>query len=85
MIRNRDGVLLNSVTYYIENSGMRSNFDEGFVVGKSKEILDELSNTRRNIYGAFDDNVIIFIFVVKLLESIELIPFARKVIEQNTS
>jgi hypothetical protein len=85
MIRNRDGVLLNSVTYYIENSGMRLNFDEGFVVGKSKEILEELSNTRRNIYGAFDDNVIIFIFVVKLLESIELIPFARKVIEQNTS
>ena len=80
MIRNRDGVLLNSVTYYIDNSGIRSNFAEEFVVAKSKEILEELSNTRRNIYGPFDDNVIIFIFMIKLLESIELIPFAKKII-----
>lgn len=80
MIRNRDGVLLNSVTYYIENSGLRQNFEEGFVLAKSKEILDELSATRRNIYGPFDDNVIVFIFMIKLLETIELIPFAKRII-----
>jgi hypothetical protein len=55
------------------------------VLAKSKEILEELSNTRKNIYGPFDDNVIIFIFMIKLLETVELIPFAKQIIQQNTN
>ena len=85
MIRNRDSVLLNSIAYELDNSGARNSREEGFVLEASKQIIDNLTRIRRNIYGPFRDNVILFIYLIKLLESIELAAFVPAVIRQSVS
>lgn len=85
MIRNRDSVLLSAVAYEIDNSGVRNSREEAFVLETSKQIIDNLTKIRKKIYGPFSDNAILFIYLIKLLESIELAPFIQSIIKQNVS
>lgn len=85
MIRNRDSVLLNAIAYEIDTSGVRNSREESFVLDASKQIIDNLTRIRKNIYGPFRDNAILFIYLIKLLESIELAPFVQAIIKQSIS
>jgi hypothetical protein len=74
MIRSEDTVLMKAAQHLIRKSKVRE--ETGLSIEQIEKIaqkhLKELEHIRRSIYGEFQDNNILFMYLVTLLENIEL-------------
>jgi hypothetical protein len=55
------------IAYDLEQAGLESK-KEGEVIAGSLQILSVVGDIRRSIYGEFQDNDLLFMFLVTLLE-----------------
>ena len=96
MIRNRDIVLMRVIQHQIATTCMGKEGKEGKegkgmaeglegVVTESKRFMAELGGIRTSIYGSFQDNDILFMYLVTLLVNVEMVPYVAKIIQENST
>ena len=79
MIRNRDSVLMRVIAYDLGGAKFEGKSEEE-VVAFSKAVLNEVGDIRKSIYGKFEDNDLLFMYLVTLLERGENVGYVRAVI-----
>lgn len=85
MIRNRDTVLLSIVSFEIEIRKIRELRDVEALNAASLQLMEEVDKVRLKIYGPYDDNILMFLYLVKIMETEELIPFVPSIISAIAS
>ena len=87
MIRSKDAVLMRVIQHQLRSSklGEGEGLSVEEIANSSRKYLTELEKMRASIYGEHKDNDLLFMYLVTLLEKVNMTFCLPALIEQNSN